>query len=143
MTVRDPREYPFADIPVHAGFAEVGEETKKWYERVRKEREQLSEDAREEHVACVWEWGASLRHQWVAAQRMDKDLAPSFQKTWKPPHDQRLAVDGLLEQLVTPENKEPRLGTDRSQRVRCPAPYVEKGVLSSTSCRNLRRAPES
>ena len=73
-----------------------------------KEREQLSEDARAEHDARIWEWGASLRHQWVAAQRIDKDLAPSFQKTWKPPHDQRLAPDGLLEQLVTPENKDPR-----------------------------------
>ena len=41
----------------------------------------------------------------MAAQRIDKDLAPSFQKTWKPPHDQRLAPDGLLEQLVTPEKR--------------------------------------
>ena len=28
VTVRDPREYPFADNPVYAVFAEVGEDTK-------------------------------------------------------------------------------------------------------------------
>ena len=73
-------------------------------------RDELAEDARAEYDDVgTWDWGASLRHQWSAAQRLDKDLSPCFSKTWKPPHDERInANDGLVEKLVTPEGREPR-----------------------------------
>ena len=102
--VKDPRAYPLAEVPVHQGYAEVDQTTRKWWNKVSEEREQLCEEARGEFDLGNWIWGASLRHQWSEAQRMDKELATKFQKVWKPPHDERVSEDGLLEKLVEPEN---------------------------------------
>ena len=101
--------YPHENVSIYAGFAEVDDPTKKWWDQMAREREQLSEDARAEFDAGgTWKWGASLRHQWKAAKQLDKDLAGCFSKTWNPPHDQRIATDGLVEQRVEPPEKEPR-----------------------------------
>ena len=82
--VPDPREVPEEDMLYWAGFAEMTPETKEWWNKVAAKREQLAEEAKDADDLGTWEWGASLRHQWIAAQRLDKDLAPCFQKVWNP-----------------------------------------------------------
>ena len=101
------RDEPWADVPCHKGFAEITPEIKAWMDKEERKRDQLAEEARAEYDDVgTWDWGASLRHQWAAAQRLDKDLAPCFNKDWKPPHGERInANDGLVEKLVTPENE--------------------------------------
>ena len=72
---KDPRVYPFADVPVYRGYAEVDHKTQQWWDSEAKKREQLSEEARAEYDLGTWEWGDSLRLQWAEAQRTDKDLS--------------------------------------------------------------------
>ena len=109
--VRDPREFPCADVNCYAGFAEMDEATITWWNKQAMEREQPAEaargewdvpeeDAEGEKYGGHWTWGASLRLQWATAQRIDKELTPCFSRAWKPPHDERLAQDGLVEKLV-------------------------------------------
>ena len=82
-----------------------------------------------------------MRLQWAEAQRTDKDLSEKFKKTWNPPHDERVAQDGVLEKLVEPEHKKPRW-----------VPWIPAGhasrtlewkmVFPSASRRHLRSPPE-
>ena len=94
---------------VDAGFAEMDKEHQAWYDEQSKKREQLAEEARDEFGMGTWDWGASLRLQWAAAQRLDKDLQQSFLKTWSPPHDERISpTDGVLEKLAEQAHQSPK-----------------------------------
>ena len=110
VTVRDPREYPFADIPVYAGFAEVGEDTKngtnglvKNGSSFRKKRERITTRVYGNggRVSAI---NGSQPRGWTRISRR------ASRKLGSPLMTNVLASDGLLEQLVTPENKEPRFG---------------------------------
>ena len=71
------RDEPWAEVPCYQGFDEITPALRSWMKKEEDKREKLAEEARAEYDDVgTWDWGASLRHQWAAAQRLDKELSP-------------------------------------------------------------------